>query len=222
MFKKLSLLFVFAVVFTALGGGVLAQDSDISGEITVHLQVYYRPEQHPEHSAIAEQVAAEYMEMHPNATVNLLPDTPDTSASTTWLAARMAAGEAPDIVWDHWFNRNRILDTWWAPLDEYFELPNPYIPEGTAGHERWMDSFDEGAMNTTRAPDGHWYQVSLDWVETALYYNVRHVRRSRHRDRMGQLGRFHRRYEDPPGYARRGSFWLLHARHRLEYLVLGR
>ena len=172
MFKKLSLLFVFAVVFTALGGGVLAQDSDISGEITVHLQVYYRPEQHPEHSAIAEQVAAEYMEMHPNATVNLLPDTPDTSASTTWLTARMAAGEAPDIVWDHWFNRNRILDTWWAPLDEYFELPNPYIPEGTAGHERWMDSFDEGAMNTTRAPDGHWYQVSLDWVETALYYNV--------------------------------------------------
>ena len=171
MNKKLSLFLVFTLLFAAFGTAT-AQDSDISGEITVHLQVYYRPDQHPEHSAIAEQVAAEYMEMHPNATINLLPDTPDTAGSTTWLAARMAAGEAPDIVWDHWFNRNRILDTWWAPLDEYFELPNPYIPEGTAGHERWMDSFDEGAMNTTRAPDGHWYQVSLDWVETALYYNV--------------------------------------------------
>ena len=64
------------------------------------------------------------------------------------------------------------MDSWWTALDEYLEMPNPYIPEGIPGHERWMDSFPEFVMNQTSAPDGHWYQVSLDWVETALFYNV--------------------------------------------------
>lgn len=171
MFKKLSLILVFALLFAAFGT-VLAQDSDISGEIVVHLQVYYRPEQHPAHSAIAEQVAQEYMDMHPNTTIELLPDIPGGTDYVTWLSSRMAADEAPDIVWDQWFNRSRTTDTWWTALDEYFEMPNPYIAEGTPGHERWADSFPPNVMNTTRAPDGHWYQVSLDWVETAMFYNV--------------------------------------------------
>ena len=49
------------------------------------------------------------MDLHPNATVNLLPDIPSGSDYITWLSSRMAADEAPDIVWDQWFNRNRTL-----------------------------------------------------------------------------------------------------------------
>ena len=83
------------------------------------------------------------MELHPNATVNLLPD-PHTDADYhTWLASRMAAGETPDIAWDQFSSHNRNIDSWWTALDEYLEMPNPYIPEGIPGHERWIDSFPE-------------------------------------------------------------------------------
>ena len=60
---------------------------------------------------------------------------------------------------------------WWVPLNEYFERPNPYVPEGTPGRERWPDSFPDYVLDYTRAPDGNWYQVSLDWVESNIYYN---------------------------------------------------
>jgi ABC-type glycerol-3-phosphate transport system substrate-binding protein len=170
MLKKLSLLLVFALLLAALGP-VLAQDGT-SGEITVDYQAYYRPEQDAETAAISDSIAAEYMEMNPNATVNLLPDLPSGTSRTTWLASRIAAGEAPDIAWDQYGNRNRNMGDWWTALDEYLEMPNPYIPEGVPGHDRWIESFPDFVMNQTSAPDGHWYQVSLDWVETALFYNV--------------------------------------------------
>ena len=194
MFKKLSLLLVFTLLFTAFGP-VLAQDSGTAGEIDVLLRWYYRPEPRPDVAAELESIAAAYMEMNPDATINLVADFPDTG-SYAWLAARMAAGEAPDIVWDHWFNRNRILDTWWAPLDEFFEGPNHYIPEGIPGRERWADSFPPNVMQTTRAPDGHWYQVSLDWVETAMFYNIAMFEEADVAPGLDQLGRFHRRYGD--------------------------
>ena len=162
------------------------------------------------------------MDLHPNATVNLLPDIPSGSDYVTWLSARMAAGEAPDIVWDHWFNRNRVMDTWWTALDEYFEMPNPYIAEGTPGHERWADSFAPNAMNTTRAPDGHWYQTSLDWVETALYYNVAMFEEAGVEPDWANWGEFiadMKTIQDALGVGAVGSFM---PRHRLEYLVLGR
>ena len=169
MFKKMSLLLVIALLFGAVGA-VMAQDGP-SGEITVQYQAYYRPEQDPETAAATDAVVAAYMEMNPNAVVNAMPDVPSGTDHQTWLASRIAAGEAPDIAWDQFFNRNRTQGDWWTALDAYFEMPNPYIPEGIAGHERWMDSFPDFVMNQTRAPDGSWYQVSLDWVETAFFYN---------------------------------------------------
>ena len=168
MFKKLSLLLAFALLFAAFAP-IMAQD-DTSGEIDVLLRWYYRPESLPEAAVLMEDLAAQYMEMNPNATINLVPDFPD-SGSTAWMTARMAAGEAPDISWDHWFRRNQEADNWWVPLNEYFERPNPYVPEGTPGRERWADSFPDYVLDYTRAPDGNWYQVSLDWVESNIYYN---------------------------------------------------
>jgi hypothetical protein len=70
----------------------------------------------------------------------------------TWLASRVAASEAPDIAWDQYGNRNRVQGDWWVPLDEFLEMPNPYIEAGTLGSERWVDSFPDYVMNQTRAP----------------------------------------------------------------------
>lgn len=69
--------------------------------------------------------------------------------------------------------RNLEGGNWWASLNEFLDMPNPYIAEGTSGHERWLDSLYDVGMSISRAPDGRHYQVSLDRVESAMFYNVR-------------------------------------------------
>ena len=153
-------------------GATTAQDSELTGELNVYPQNYYNPEADPETAAVTEAIAQAYMEMHPGVTINLVPNLPAGTDYPTWLAARIAASEAPDIAWEQYAQRNNTADDWWVALDEFLEMPNPYIEEGMPGSERWRDSLPDFVLNQTRAPDGHWYQVSLDWVETALYYNV--------------------------------------------------
>ena len=146
-----------------------AQGPELSGEIRVKLDRYYRPIEDPETAAVVDTIVKAYMAAHPKVKVTLLPQA-GTDAPVD-MAAQIAAGTLADIVFDQFFNRNQVMDKWWAPLDKYFEMPNPYIAKGTPGSDRWMDSFDKAAMGQVRAPDGHYYQVALDWVETALFYN---------------------------------------------------
>ncbi|NUN98738.1 MAG: carbohydrate ABC transporter substrate-binding protein, partial [Candidatus Omnitrophica bacterium] len=57
---------------------------------------------------------------------------------------------------------------WYIPLDEYLEKPNPYVPV----NKRWLDTFTNQALvNAKRAPDGKLYCISLDIIETGLFYN---------------------------------------------------
>jgi ABC-type glycerol-3-phosphate transport system substrate-binding protein len=161
------------LTFGLLTGSVIvanAQD-DLSGEINVFLQEYYQPDRDADIAAISQSLAQEYMDMHPGVTINLVPNLPVGQDQETYLAARMAAGETPDIMWQQFYSRNTRADDWWVPLNDILEMPNPYIEEGVPGSERWVDSFPAFVMGQTRAADGNWYQVSLDWVETGLYYN---------------------------------------------------
>ncbi len=171
--KALARVLVFALLLAMIVGivPVTAQEAELSGELDVFPQNYYNPESDPETAAVMESIAQEYMELHPNVTINLMPNLAPGTNYDTWLAARVAAGEQPDIVWEQFYSRNTDHADWYVPLNDFFEMPNPYIEAGTPGSERWMDSFPDFVMNQTRAPDGNWYQVSLDWVETALYYN---------------------------------------------------
>lgn len=171
MLKKFSLLFMLCIL-VVMAGTTVAQDSELSGELNVYPQNYYNPEADAETAAVTEAIAQAYMDMHPNVTINLIPNLPGGTDYPTWLASRIAAGEAPDIAWEQYAQRNNNAGDWWVALDEFLEMPNPYIEAGTPGSERWADSLPDFVLNQTRAPDRHWYQVSLDWVETALYYNV--------------------------------------------------
>ncbi|MBW7884533.1 MAG: carbohydrate ABC transporter substrate-binding protein, partial [Caldilineaceae bacterium] len=101
----------------------------------------------------------------------LVPNLPSGQDFETFLAARMAANESPDIMWQQFGTRNVRGSNWWTPLNDAFEQPNPYIEAGQPGSERWADNFQDYVLNQTRAADGNWYQASLDWVETGLYYN---------------------------------------------------
>jgi multiple sugar transport system substrate-binding protein len=162
---------LFLLLLVCALSPVVAQDSQLSGELTVYLQEYFQPDRDAEIAAVSESIAQAYMDEHPGVTIELVPNIPAGQDQETFLAARMAAGESPDIMWQQFYSRNTRADDWWVPLNEFFEMPNPYIEAGTPGSERWGDSFPDFVLGQTRAADGNWYQVSLDWVETGLYYN---------------------------------------------------
>ena len=73
-----------------------------SGAIDGLLRWYYRPVQFPGAAAIVASMAAEYVEMHPNATINLAPDFPETGTPghEGWLDSYydvgMSISRAPD------------------------------------------------------------------------------------------------------------------------------
>jgi ABC-type glycerol-3-phosphate transport system substrate-binding protein len=143
----------------------------VSGEISVYLNSYYDPTADKETADVTAGIAKEYEAAHPGTKINLVAAVPAGTDLEAWLAARMAANQSPDIMWQQFSTRNQRASSWWVPLNQYFNAPNPYIAAGTAGHDKWLDSVPSYVSDQTKAPDGNWYQVSLDWVETGLYYN---------------------------------------------------
>ena len=115
-------------------------------------------------------VAQAYMRLHPETRIKFIQQV-DISGSQEgdWLKTQLVGGIAPDII-----NQNAevawtdISKGWYMPLDTYLERPNPYV----AGNRRWMDMFvNQALVNAKRAPDGQLYCISIDVVETAIYYN---------------------------------------------------
>lgn len=153
------------------GSLVLAQDEALNGTVTFYPADYYSPDLYPEAAAEFEALMAEYEELHPEVTVELVPAVPTGTNYVTWLTTRLAAGQAPNIAWQQFYDRNREGSDVWVPLNDYLERPNPYVPAGQPGSERWADLFPDYVMAQTRAGDGNWYQLSMDWVETGLYVN---------------------------------------------------
>ena len=143
----------------------------VSGEISVYLKAYYDPTADKETADLMTSIAKEYETAHPGTKINLVAAVPAGTDLEAWLAARMAANQSPDIMWQQFGTRNQRASTWWVPLNQYLNAPNPYIAAGTPGHDKWSDSLPDYVLSQTKAADGNWYQVSLDWVETGLYYN---------------------------------------------------
>lgn len=145
--------------------------SALSGEISIYPQNYYNPDANPEGAAVVEALVAEYEALHPDVSVDLIPYVGDSNEYRTWLLTRLSANQAPNITWEQYSDRNREGDEVWVDLTDYFEMPNPYVPAGQPGSERWGDLFPDYVLAQTQSRDGRWYQVNLDWVETGLYYN---------------------------------------------------
>jgi ABC-type glycerol-3-phosphate transport system substrate-binding protein len=145
--------------------------SGVKTKVTVLLQCYFDPNVEPETAAVAEELVAEYEALRPDVDIELVANLPSGQDFETYLSARMAANESPDIMWQQFGTRNVRGSDWWTPLNDAFEMPNPYVEAGQPGSERWADSFQDYVLNQTRAADGNWYQASLDWVETGYYYN---------------------------------------------------
>lgn len=151
--------------------GATGSGKQLSGELSVYLNQYYDPNTDKATADLAASIAKEYEAAHPGVKITLVANLPTGTDLEAWLAGRMAANQSPDIMWQQFGTRNQRGNTWWVPLNPYLDAPNPYIAAGTPGHDKWSDSLPDYVIAQTRAADGNWYQVSLDWVETGLYYN---------------------------------------------------
>ncbi|HPO15655.1 MAG TPA: ABC transporter substrate-binding protein [Candidatus Hydrogenedentes bacterium] len=118
----------------------------------------------------ARTVADAWEQLHPNCKVKyqLMVNTGTTEGE--WLKTQLIGKIAPEIVTMNTEVAWQAIDKdWFVPLDEILQRPNPYIP----GNEHWLDSFSNKALtNSKRAPNGKLYCITLDTVETGLYYNM--------------------------------------------------
>ncbi len=90
-----------------------------------------------------------------------------------WLVIQLASGTAPDIVnvnvEDVWQD---VQKGWYVPLDQWLNQPNPYVKKGEPGSSQWWDIFKYQAITRGKAaPDGKSYCITLDMIETGIFYN---------------------------------------------------
>jgi ABC-type glycerol-3-phosphate transport system substrate-binding protein len=140
-------------------------------KISAYLNQFYAPETYPQIAEVTQKLVAEYQQLHPDVTIELIPHIADVNAYQAWLTTRFTAGDEPDITWQQFYQRNAEGSDNWLALNDYFEQPNPYIDAGSPGADRWGDIFLDNVMAQLRAGDGNWYQVNSNWVETGFYVN---------------------------------------------------
>ncbi|MCD6386634.1 carbohydrate ABC transporter substrate-binding protein, partial [Candidatus Sumerlaeota bacterium] len=117
-------------------------------------------------------VADEYERLHPDVYIEFLTSADVAGGSEgEWIRTRLLGGVAPEIVE---INTEAVWQDiedkkgWWIPLDPYLNKPNPYV----AGNKRWIDLFaNQSLTQAKRAPDGKLYCITLDIVETGIFYN---------------------------------------------------
>lgn len=115
----------------------------------------------------------DYEALHPNVRIVLVSSGGADVMEGEYIKTQIMGGIAADIVQ---INVEAVWPDvdkgWWIPLDEYFDRPNPYIPEGEPGSERWWDAFANVALTKAkRAPDGNLYCLVFDLVEIGIFYN---------------------------------------------------
>ncbi len=142
--------------------------------------IYYAPdgyfpqsptETNPYPPTMLTTLIAEYEAMHPDIKIELI-EIPSNVSSDTWRVTVFQGGNQPHIlplnyirVWQEESN------DWYVPLNDYISQPNPYTPEGTAGHEKWQDSIPEVVWDTTLHSSGNQYVVTVDAVAVGFFYN---------------------------------------------------
>lgn len=147
----------------------LAGHAASAQEISAYINQLYSTTSAPVTAPVTGPLVDAYMAQKAGTTVKLIDYMGESYVP--WLTTRFAAGDQPDVAWQQFYQRNAEGKELWLPLNEYLARPNPYVPEGQLGHDRWGDLFLPNVMAQIRAGDGNWYQINTDWVETGFYTN---------------------------------------------------
>jgi len=118
-------------------------------------------------------VVAAFEREFPDTKVEVI-NTPNTRE---YLVTQLSGGAAADIVSvnveDVWVD---VQKQWYVPLDRFLDQPNQFVvargQPDAPGYRQWWDMFRYQAVTRGKqAPDGGNYCLSLDMVETAIFYN---------------------------------------------------
>jgi ABC-type glycerol-3-phosphate transport system substrate-binding protein len=140
-------------------------DPAIRGELTIDMQ--YIPGKvtadtpRPLYEIL--RIAEEYESMHPGVTVKFVEPFRPTAAmpQIQYFQAGAAAGTLPDISFAYGISLAYHTGVW-LPTTDFLEEPNPYIPSGRPGRERWRDQYMEDILPKPE-PDGHTYTIPHGW-----------------------------------------------------------
>ncbi len=115
-----------------------------------------------------EKLAEEYMAIHKNVKIELL--TTSYNGARDQILPMLSLKNAPDILFQvpttlaEDCNKN-----YYAPLDEYLEIPNPYSAQGEKGSVKWGDIYDPSEYKP--AVNGHYYYAAMDRSALGIVYN---------------------------------------------------
>lgn len=173
-FIRLLPLLLMMFTLLSLGTVALAQDEPIT--ISIWASDYTPSRLQPAVAGLnlerqgIDPIVNAYQELHPNVTIQLITQ-PNNADTRRWLITQLTGGVAPDIIWNQpdWAAED-YRKNWLVPIDDYLEMPNPYIAEGQPGSERWHDLFLPG-IDVWRAADDQLYVVLADQVQVGIYYN---------------------------------------------------
>lgn len=121
------------------------------------------------------EVADEYERLHPDVRIEFPLSSAGGQVEGEWIRTHLRGGIAPEIVQINVESVWPDVDKgWWVALDRFYTEGSPYHP----GVKTWMDAFEYQALTRAkRGPDGRFYTVTLDVVETAVFYNKTVFRR---------------------------------------------
>ncbi len=116
------------------------------------------------------KVAREFEDKFPDTRIDF---TEAPVGDREYLITQLAAGQAPEVinvnVGDVWQD---VQKGWYFPFDSYLQKPNPFIRAGQPGSAQWWDQFKYQAISRSKtAPDGKYYCITYDMVETGIFYN---------------------------------------------------
>ncbi len=168
--RVLIFLLAFGIVMSLAVGGIAFADQATPVTITVLTQYYtgtVGPQPFPKVNQLMLEIAHNYEKLHPNVTIKFIPwNFASQSTFETWLIAQYAAGTEPDISWEQ-CSSTWIQPGWWVPLNSYLKTSNPYDP----AQKEWKDSLPDFVWSSVAAPNGDYYTLATDWIETGLFYN---------------------------------------------------
>ena len=161
-----------------IGGGELSLDENFACTITVDgggqwanfntTSSMEETDSNPYPYNTRETLAKEYMALHKNVKIELL--TSSYNGARDQILPMLSTKSAPDILFQVPTTLAEDCNKkYYAALDEYLQLPNPYSEKGEKGSEKWGDIYDSSEYKPT--VDGHYYYVALDRSALGIVYN---------------------------------------------------
>lgn len=82
----------------------------------------------PHPLAYLNRIIAQYEQLHPGITIQLVPPAQVTGNYVTWLRTQIAGAQAPDIFWAQWSTVDSDLPhSTVLALDPWMANPDPYV-----------------------------------------------------------------------------------------------